>query len=353
MSLHYLNGILTQNETINKINKNAFKKGIEQMRKPEFKTPYTMNSYDVNDCLFYPVPTRKKKQNEVNGLFDNVANWVQTNITQPVQTAVTNVVQTGQTAAQNISQTINTGVQNVVTTTQQALQTIQSQGAAALTNVQNTIQQGLQNIPTPQQFKDDLNSLWSKVQGLVGKYGKKIALQPMRTAFLIVVSANAFRLGTNLANAWNKDKNKITNWWVNDWGGDINILKQAINRSSNITLNGNVAINGDPVTLTAVTAAIAEAAPVIASIAGILTSLGLAIKPLTDAIAKMKPKKEPTPVTATSPSVEKLGEPTGDLSQVDLLGSGTGTTDTNKTLMYVGIGGALLVGGYLLMKKKK
>lgn len=348
MSLHYLNGILTQNETINKINKNAFKKGIEQMRNPEFKTPYTMNSYDVNDCLFYPAPTRRKKV-VVNGWFEDAVN----NVTSTVQAAVTNVQQTGQTALTNVQQTLNTGFQNVVTTTQQALQTIQSQGAAALTNVQNTIQQGLQNIPTPQQFKDDLNSLWSKVQGLVGKYGKKIALQPMRTAFLIVVSANAFRLGTNLANAWNKDKNKITNWWVNDWGGDINILKQAINRSSNITLNGNVAINGDPVTLTAVTAAIAEAAPVIASIAGILTSLGLAIKPLTDAIAKMKPKKEPTPVTATSPSVEKLGEPTGDLSQVDLLGSGTGTTDTNKTLMYVGIGGALLVGGYLLMKKKK
>jgi LPXTG-motif cell wall-anchored protein len=347
MSLHYLNGILTEQQTINKINKNAFTKGIKQMRKPEFKTPYSMNSYDVNDCLFYP-DQKRKKQVSVNGFGD----WFQTNIVQPVQTAVTNVVQTTQTAAQNVQQTVNTGVQNVVTTTQQAIATIQSQGAAALTNVQNTIQQGLQNIPTPQQFKDDLNSLWSKVQGLVGKYGKKIALQPMRTAFLIVVSANAFRLGTNLANAYNNNKTKVTNWWVNDWGGDINILKQAINRSSNITLNGNVAI-GDPVTLATVSAAIAEAAPVIASIAGILTSLGLAIKPLTDAIAKMKPKKEPTPVTATSPSVEKLGEPTGDLSQVDLLGSGTGTTDTNKTLMYVGIGGALLVGGYLLMKKKK
>lgn len=343
MSLHYLNGILTENETINKINNNAFKKGIEQMRNPEYKTPYTMNSYDVNDCLFYPAPTRRKKV-VVNGWWQDAVQ----NVSSTFQTAVTNVQQTGQTALTNVQQTLNTGVQNVLSTTQQALQTIQSQGATALQNVTTTIQQGLQNIPTPQQFKDDLNTLWNKVQGLVGKYGKKIALQPMRTAFLIVVSANAFRLGTNLANAYNNNKTKITNWWVNDWGGDINILKQAINRSSNITLNGNAEI-GDPVTLTAVTAAIAEAAPVIASIAGILTSLGLAIKPLTDAIQKMKPKKEPTPVTATSPSVERLPDTTADLSNTDILGTGT----TDKTLLYVGIGGALLVGGYLLMKKKK
>jgi hypothetical protein len=334
MSLHYLNGILTEKETIQAINNNAFNKGIKQMRDPEFKTPYTMNSYDVNDCLFYP-PTQKK-QVVVNGWFED---------------AITNITQTTQTALTNVQQTLSTGVQNVLTTGQQALNTIQSQGQAALTNVTSTIQQGLQNIPTPQQFKNDLNTLWNKVTGLVGKYGKKIALQPMRTAFLILVAANVFRLGVNLGIAYNKNSAKITNWWVNDWGGDINILKRAINKSSNISLNGNVAINGDPVTLATIGLAITEAAPVIASIAGILTSLGLAIKPLTDAIEKIKPKKEPTPVTATSPSVDREPDATADLSQIDVLASGTGST--NKTLLYVGIGGALLVGGYLLMKKKK
>ena len=336
MSLHYLNGILTEKETIQAINNNAFNKGIKQMRDPEFKTPYTMNSYDVNDCLFYP-PTKKRQPEEVNGLLDDAWN------------SITSAFQTG---AANVQQTVQAGWSNILQTGQQAVTTIQTQGQAALSNITTTIQQGLANIPTPQQFKNDLNTLWNKVTVLVGKYGKKIALQPMRTAFLIVVSANAFRLGTNLANAWNKDKTKITNWWVGNWGGDINILKQAINRSSNITLSGNQVAFGDPVTLTAVTAAIAEAAPVIASIAGILTSLGLAIKPLTDAVAKIKPKTEPTPVTATSPSTEVLMPPTGDYSDVDLLGTGT-PGSTNKTLLYVGLGGALLVGGYLLMKKKK
>lgn len=329
MSLHYLNGILTEKETIQAINKNAFNKGIIQMRQPEFNTPYTMNSYDVNDCLFYPTTT-PKKQVVVNGWF---------------QDAITNISQTTQTALTNVQQTLSTGVQNVLTTSQQALNTIQSQGQSALTNVTNTIQQGLQGIQLPQQFKDNLNQLWPQIQGLVGKYGKKIVLQPMRTAFLIVVSANFAKLGTNLANAWNKDKTKITNWWVNDWGGDINKLKEAINRSSNITLNGTSI--GDPVTLTAVTAAIAEAAPVIASIAGILTALGLAIKPLTDAIGKIVPKKTPPPVTATSPAVETL-PPATDTYPTELQ-----TGSANKTLLYVGLGGAVLIGGYLLMKKKK
>lgn len=335
MSLHYLNGILTEKETIQVINNNAFNKGIKQMRDPEFKTPYTMNSYDVNDCLFYP-PT-PKKQVVINGWFED---------------AVNSVTSAFQDAGTNIQQTLSTGWSNVVTTTQQALSTIQSQGQAALSNVTTTIQQGLVNIPTPQQFKNDLNTLWNKVTGLVGKYGKKIALQPMRTAFLILVSANVFRLGVNLGIAYNKNSTKITNWWVNDWGGDINILKRAINKSSNISLNGHVAIGGDPVTLATIGLAITEATPVIASIAGILTSLGLAIKPLTDAIEKMKPKKDPTPVTATSPSVDREPDASQDYSNIDVFGTGTtGTTD--KTLLYVGLGGALLVGGYLLMKKKK
>ena len=335
MSLHYLNGILTEKETIQAINNNAFNKGIKQMRDPEFKTPYTMNSYDVNDCLFYP-PTKKRQPEEVNGLLDDAWN------------SITSAFQTG---AANVQQTVQAGWSNILQTGQQAVTTIQTQGQAALSNITTTIQQGLVNIPTPQQFKNDLNTLWNKVTGLVGKYGKKIALQPMRTAFLILVAANVFRLGVNLGIAYNKNSAKITNWWVNDWGGDINILKRAINKSSNISLNGNVAINGDPVTLATIGLAITEATPVIASIAGILTSLGLAIKPLTDAIEKIKPKTEPTPVTATSPSVDREPDATADLSQVDVLASGTGST--NKTLLYVGLGGALLVGGYLLMKKKK
>jgi len=353
MSLHYLNGILTQNETINKINKNAFKKGIEQMRNPEFKTPYTMNSYDVNDCLFYPAPTRRKKA-VVNGWWQdavqNVTSTVQaavTNVATTAQTAAQNVAQTTQTALTNVQQTVNTGLQNVQTTTQQALQTIQSQGAAALTNVQSTITQGLSNVQVPPFFKQNLNEMWAQVQGFVGKYGKKIALQPIRQAFIVCVAGNVFKMGTNLANAWNKDKTKITNWWVNDWGGDINILKQAINRASNITLNG-ITI-GEPLTLAAIAAQITTATAAIASVMAVLKSLGVGVKEIETGLQNITPNRTAPNVTATSPQVETLPPPTDTFENVDLLNAGT----NNKTLMYIGIGGALLVGGYLFLKKRK
>jgi hypothetical protein len=341
MSLHYLNGILTQSQTINKINNNAFNKGIKQMRNPEFKTPYTMNSYDVNDCLFYPPTT--KKQVAVNGF----GSWFQTNIVQPVQTAVTNVVQTTQTAAQNVQQTVNTGLQNVVTTTQQAVATIQSQGQAAIQNVTSTIQQGVSNLQVPPFFQQSLTEMWNEVQAYVGKYGKQKAFQPLRTAFLVVVSANVFRIGTKLAQAWNKDKPKLTNWWVNTWGGDINFLFSAIQRASDIKLNGTSI--GEPLTLAVVGEAIAAATPVIIAAKQLLASLGIDEEDIKKGLESIKPASKAPLVTATTPSVETLPSPTDTFPSSDQFTPGS----TNKTMLYVGIGGALLIGGYLLMKKKK
>lgn len=339
MSLHYLNGIITENETIQAINKNAFNKGIKQLNKPEFKTPFTMNNYDVNDCLIYPIENKNKKA-AVNGWFDDAID----NISSTVQAATTNVTSTLSTAAQNVASTLNTGVQNVLTTSQQALNTIQSQGAAALSNTTATIQQGLNNIQVPPFFQQNLNEMWAEVQAFVGKYGKKIALQPLRTAFLICVSANFLRTGTNLANGWNKDKTKITNWWVDTWGGDINALKDAINRSSDIKLNG--VYIGEPVTLATVTAAATAASAVLVSVAGILKSLGFGVQEIQDGIKSIVPPKKAPVVTATSPSVETLPAANATFPE-------TTQEQSNKTMLYVGIGGALLVGGYLLMKKRK
>jgi hypothetical protein len=329
MSLHYLNGIITEKETIQAINKNAFNKGIKQLNKPEFKTPFTMSNYDVNDCLIYP--KKETKKDNVNGLLDDAWNNIQGGVSD---------------AWNNITSTVSTGVQNVLTTGGQALQTIQTQGQTALQNVTSTIQQGVQSIQVPPFFTQNLNEMWNDIIGNVGKYGKKIALQPLRTAFLVVVSANVFKLGTKLANAWNKDKNRITNWWANDWGGDINILKQAINRSSNIALNGNYKNNylGE-VTTAVVLAEITKATAVITSIAGVLKSLGVSIQDIQDGVKGIVPPKKAPSVTATSPQVETLPPANETYPEI--------TTTKDSTMLYVGLGGALLVGGYLLMKKKK
>ena len=340
MSLHYLNGIITENETIQQINKNAFNKGIKQLNKPEFKTPYTMSNYDVNDCLIYP-EQKPKQQVAVNGWFNDAID----NISSTVQAAATNVTSTLSTAAQNVASTVSTGVQNVVTTSQQALNTIASQGQAALTNVTSTIQSGVQGLQVPPFFQQNLTEMWREATSFVGKYGKKIALQPYRQAFIICVAANVFRMGTNLANAYNRDKNKVTNWWVNVWGGDINILKQAIDKSSNIKLNG--VYIGDPITLTAVTAAIATATAAIVSCKDLLKQLGIGPKDIDDGLKNVTPDKTAKTVGPTSPQTETV--PT----EQDLVTFQTQTAGSSNTMLYVGIGGALLIGGYLLMKKKK
>jgi len=157
-------------------------------------------------------------------------------------------------------------------------------------------------------------------------------------------------MGTKLANAWNLNKPKITNWWVNDWGGDINQLFSAISRSSDIKLNGIYKNNylGE-ISLAIVMEEITKASAVIASVAGVLKSLGVSVQEVEQGIKGIVPPKKAPTVTATSPSVDTLPAPTETFPTTDQLTPGS----TNKTLLYVGLGGALLVGGYLLMKKKK
>jgi hypothetical protein len=46
-----------------------------------------------------------------------------------------------------------------------------------------------------------------------------------RGSFLLLLKANIFNLRKKLTLGYNKNPQKITNWWVGTWGGDINILK--------------------------------------------------------------------------------------------------------------------------------
>lgn len=329
MALHYLNGIINENQLINKINKNAFKKGIKQMRKPEFNTPYTMNSYDVNDVLFYPEQAKRYKKTVVNGWLDDA--W--DNITSTVQTAATNV-----------TSTVNTGIQNVITTTQQGIQnvvnTVQQAGTNALQNIQSTIQNTITSLNLPTNFVNRLNTFVNKMTNLVGTYGKKIAMQPMRTAFILATSTNALNLGTMLAQGWGKDRNKIINWWVNEFGGDINVLKTAISRGSKTTINGDI----DP---EMIMKAISACSMIITSIVAVLKSIGINIGPKDkETLSKVIPTDTPTSVNSSSATVETLPPLTTSPTSSAML------TEKNNTMLYVGLGGALLIGGYFYFKKK-
>jgi|GEM_PF-3781310 len=90
----------------------------------------------------------------------------------------------------------------------------------------------------------------------------KIAAGPARAAFLILVAANAFKLGDKLAEGYRKDPNKIKGWWSR-FGGEWNALVQAVNKRAK-----------QPIGFT-LTAAIATATPILIAAKKLIDELGL------------------------------------------------------------------------------
>jgi len=238
---------------------------------------------------------------------------------------------------------ISSGFQNVVTT-------VQAAGSNAVKSITDQLNDAFNNVSgLANNFKTAISNKWAELTPYIDKYGKKIALQPIRTAFLICVSANFLRLGTHLANAWNKDFTKLNNWWVNDWGGRTDRLKEAIQRSSKVTLNGTRI--GEPITAATVTAAAAEASAAIASVTALLKQLGIDTDQLwNDIKSKVKPNSNAKQVDATSPDTETL--PPVTTYSKDVIET-TPTPTKDNTMLYVG--GAALLGGaiYLMNKKRK
>lgn len=90
----------------------------------------------------------------------------------------------------------------------------------------------------------------------------KVAAGPARAAFLILVAANAFKLGDKLAEGYRKDPNKIKGWWSR-FGGEWNALVQAVNKRAKQPI-------GSPLT-----AAIATATPILIAAKKLIDELGL------------------------------------------------------------------------------
>lgn len=96
----------------------------------------------------------------------------------------------------------------------------------------------------------------------------KVALAPSRAAFLTIVRLNALKLATKIARVWNRPNGKetIIKWWEN-FGGDVNKLKQVILKGS----KNKVAMRGDQIgSATAISAAIASATPIIVALVPII-----------------------------------------------------------------------------------
>lgn len=91
----------------------------------------------------------------------------------------------------------------------------------------------------------------------------KVAAGPARAAFLILVAANAFKLGDKLAEGYRKDPNKIKGWWSR-FGGEWNALVQAVNKRAK-----------QPIGSVSLTAAIATATPILIAAKKLIDELGL------------------------------------------------------------------------------
>ena len=98
----------------------------------------------------------------------------------------------------------------------------------------------------------------------IGKKFKKIAVAPARSAFLLAVSLNVFKLAKRLAQGYKKDSAKLKDFWKK-LGGDEAKLKQAIEKGSKSKLTGNLGV--------ALEVTIATATPIIIAAVKLLKDL--------------------------------------------------------------------------------
>jgi hypothetical protein len=109
-----------------------------------------------------------------------------------------------------------------------------------------------------------------KLKNLLQKVKKpfaKVGLAPARGAFLALVNLNVFGLAKKLAQAYQKDPQKVLNFWTK-FEGDPNILKNSIRKGSKIQISGNL---GEAASSTAV----ATATPILVAVVKLFKELGI------------------------------------------------------------------------------
>ena len=169
----------------------------------------------------------------------------------------------------------------------------------------------------------------------------KVGLAPARAGFLLAVDLNLLKLAKRLEQAYNKHPDQIKKFW-DKFGGNWDKLKKAINKGAKANING---IKPSEIGFTAA-AAISSATPIIIAVVKLFKGLK------TD---KAGDDKEDTK------GLKDLGDEllTGDNSNVvtrDENGKEEnvhGGTPFYKNPMVLGIGAVALIGGYMLMKKRK
>lgn len=117
-------------------------------------------------------------------------------------------------------------------------------------------------------FKDAKANVKERTKNLgqkVRKYTPVIALA--RASFLTLLKFNVFKLRNKIAQGYKKNPKKIENWWVNSWGGNLNVLLKNLKVSK-------IGMIGEPVTIAT---AIVAASGVVVSIIDVLKSMNIQV----------------------------------------------------------------------------
>ena len=175
----------------------------------------------------------------------------------------------------------------------------------------------------------------------------KVALAPARAAFLALVNLNALKIANKLAKLYKADQQKLINFWTK-LGGKMEALKKGIEKGSKVALSGSGEMGF------AIETAIATATPIIVAITKILKDMKITSP--TEEAELDKAIDEGKELLEKNPEVEKGSAEMDSDKEVGITkdeGTSEGGAFGLSTPVLLGIGGAVLVGGYLLLKKKK
>ena len=175
----------------------------------------------------------------------------------------------------------------------------------------------------------------------------KVALAPARAAFLALVNLNALKIANKLAKLYKADQQKLINFWTK-LGGKMEALKKGIEKGSKVALSGSGEMGF------AIETAIATATPIIVAITKILKDMKITSP--TEEAELDKAIDEGKELLEKNPEVEKGSAEMDSDKEVGITkdeGTSEGGACGLSTPVLLGIGGAVLVGGYLLLKKKK
>jgi len=173
----------------------------------------------------------------------------------------------------------------------------------------------------------------------------KVGLAPARASFLLIVNLNALKLATKLAKLYKADNQKLINFWTK-LGGKTEALKQAIEKGSKQVLSGSGDLG------IALEVALATATPLVIAVVKILKDMKITSP--TEQAEEDKAIDEGKEFLEKNPDIEKDKVSMDEDKDVAKTSEDKEEGSTGLPMpLILGIGGAVLVGGYFLLKKKK